>query len=85
MKEEDGRGEANKAAGKEELDHTVPPGDQQVVSCHAGGDEELGPVHNLIYTSEGWLEYKQFIWKRGEKQNLDFGQTDDNCQKRSSL
>ena len=53
MKEEDGRGEANKAAGKEELDHTVPPGDQQVVSCHAGGDEELGPVHNLIYTSEG--------------------------------
>lgn len=53
MEEEEGRGEENKAGGKEELDHTVPSGDQKDVSCHSGGDEELCPAHNLIYTSEG--------------------------------
>lgn len=51
--EEDGRGDENKAGGKEDLDHTVPPGDQQDMSCHSGEDEELCPVHNPIYTSEG--------------------------------
>lgn len=53
MKEEDGRGEVNKVVGKEELDYTVFSGDQQVVSCYVGGDEEFGLVYNLIYIFEG--------------------------------
>lgn len=31
----------------------LPPGNQQGVNCHSGGNEELCPGHNLLHTSEG--------------------------------
>lgn len=65
--EEEGRGEENKAEGKEELDHTVPLGDQQAVLSLWGRWRALFSSQPDLHTWRTDLADKQFIRKRGEK------------------